>query len=840
MFLEREPLLAELRDCRPGTLVLIGGEAGIGKTTLVRVHCGSLPADLPVRSGFCDALGTPRALGPLHDIAKSVPALAGLLAAGADRHRAFTTLLDLLAEGPSVTVIEDVHWADEATLDLLIYLGRRIADLPAVVLVTYRPEEVGRDHPLRRVLGDLATARAVRRIQVPALSPDAVAALSEPLGRDGVRLHAVTGGNPFFVTEALSAPADDVPATVRDAVLARAHRLGPAARAVLDVVSLVPDRAEAGLVDPDALEPCLLSGMLVLEDGAVRFRHELARRAVESDVSAVRRSLLHGKVLDHLAGLDGVDPARLAHHAEAAGDRAAVLRYAPQAAERAAQAGAHREAAAQYGRAVRHCVGLPVEQQAQLWEQLAEQCDHSDALTDGIAAARRAIELWQSAGDPDRQGRVMAQCSLMLWKTAENAAAHEMATAAAALLRSRPPGRALAQALAAHARLLMLAREMPAAISVGARAVELAERLGDTQTLGRALNAVGTAHFLADPDRAVELLEAGLAASSTAGDDAGIAAAMVNLGSGAGEIRRYDVADRWLAEAVAWCSERDLDSSRVYALAWQARSDFEQGRWAAAEQRAHEVIEGTGQHVPARIIACTVLGWLRARRGDPDFSAPLDTAWRLARQTGDLQRLWPAVAARAEAAWLSGSDGTTRLDGAAEGVGADLRATYELALRLRHPWAVGELGSWLGVELPDFAAAPYRDGDRWRALGCPYEAALFLAQDEDPQRQVAGLEELQLLGAWGAAHRVARQLRREGVARVPRGPRPATRSNPAGLTDRETEVLALVAQHLRNAEIAARLHISAKTVDHHVSAVLGKLGVSTRQEAGRWFRAFTG
>ncbi|WP_143465623.1 helix-turn-helix transcriptional regulator [Kribbella sp. ALI-6-A] len=848
MLLERDELLAVLRESAPGTMVLIGGEAGIGKTTLVQAHCDTLPSDVPVRFGFCDALGTPRALGPLHDIARTMPEVAGRLSAGADRHDVFTTFLDQLRPGPSVTVVEDAQWADEGTLDLLLYLGRRIGDLPAVVLVTYRSEEVGRDHPLRRVLGDLATARPVRRIQVPALSQAAVTSLAEPLGLDTARLYALTGGNPFFVTEVLSTPADDLPVTVRDAVLSRADRLGSAARAVLDIVSLVPDRAEMSLVDPEALEPCLESGLLLLEDGMVRFRHELARRAVETDVSAVRRSLLHGRVLDHLAGLQGVDPARLSHHAEASGDRTAVLRYAPIAARLAARAGAHREAAAQYARAVRHCAAAQVQEQAELWEHLAHECDSSGALSDGIAAAQRAIELWQSIGNTERQGAVMAQCSLMLWKTAQNAAARAMAAAAAELLEAGPPGRALAQVHAAQARLLMLAREMPAAIEVGSRAVELAERLGDTQTLGRALNAVGTAHFLTDPDRAVELLEAGLDASAQVGDDAGTAAAMVNLGSGAGEIRRYEVADRWLGEAVAWSGQRDLDSSRIYALAWQARSDFEQGRWAAASQRVEEVIAGAPQHVPAQIIAYTVLGRLRARRGDPDVSGPLATAWRLAQQTGDLQRLWPAVAARAEAEWMSGGGEpldagiTSRVGEAAqlgEDLAAEVRATYELALRLRHPWAVGELGCWLGVELPDFAAAPYRTGEGWRELGCPFEAALVLAAGDDPERQVAGLQELQQLGARAAADLVARQLRREGLVRLPRGPRPTTRENPAGLTDRETEVLALVAQQLRNTEIGARLHISAKTVDHHVSAVLGKLGVSTRQEAGRWFRAFS-
>jgi DNA-binding CsgD family transcriptional regulator len=295
------------------------------------------------------------------------------------------------------------------------------------------------------------------------------------------------------------------------------------------------------------------------------------------------------------------------------------------------------------------------------------------------------------------------------------------------------------------------------------------------------------------------------------------------------------VADHWLAEAVAWCAARDLDSSLSYAIAWQARSFFEQGRWAEAAAAADKVITAHWQHVPSQIVATTVLGRLRARRGDPDAPAALEQAWELASQTGDLQRLWPAAAARAEHAWLTGTP---------EKIEALAAATYELAVKLEHPWAIGELGYWLrrsGAEVApsEIAAGPYVTGEGWRELGCPYEAALAVAfaDGTDPEQQVDALFELQQLGAWPAAELVARHLRQNGVQRLPRRPRGTTRGNPAHLTDRETEVLALLAEDLRNVDIGVRLHISPKTVDHHVSAILGKLGVSSRQEAAQWLRA---
>ena len=232
-----------------GCMVLLGGEAGIGKTALARAFCDRHGADARVLWGACDALRTPRPLGPLLDITREVGwELARLVAAEPTRHRLFGAFLDLLASArePVVAVVEDAHWADEATLDLLLFLGRRVADSPAVVLVTYRDDEAGREHPLRTVIGDLATARWVHRLDLPPLSRAAVASLADPHGIDPDRLHRVTGGNPFFVTEVLGAAGGEVPPTVRDAVLARTARLTPAARAALDAARVATARGIGG------------------------------------------------------------------------------------------------------------------------------------------------------------------------------------------------------------------------------------------------------------------------------------------------------------------------------------------------------------------------------------------------------------------------------------------------------------------------------------------------------------------------------------------------------------------------------------------------------------------
>ena len=777
--MEREPLLDQLRAWHHGALrgagrlVFVSGEAGIGKTALLRAFRDGL--DTPVHAGFCDALDTPRALGPLHDIARTSLARLGPLLAGDDRHATFTALLGMLAEPPSVTVIEDAHWVDQATADLLLFVGRRIGELPAMVVVTYRADEIGRDHPLRRVLGDLATARSVCRLTVPSLSEAAVTALAEPFDRDGARLFALTCGNPFFVTEALNAPDGQIPATVRDAVLARASRLSPSARAVLDVVSLVPDRAERDLVDTVAaadavaLDDVVDSGMLVPDGAAVRFRHELARRAVESAVAPGRAARLHARILRHLAAA-GADPARLAFHADAAGDAEAVLRHAPPAGDRATAVGAHREATAHYARAVRHAGGAPSGQQAELHQRHADACLRSGDLDTALDATALAIDAWHAAGDVERAAVVLARRSNLLWRTGRNAEAHESAERAVEMVTT--PGPAMAEVRGAHARLLMLARDMPRAIALGTTAMDQARRHGDLRTLARALNVVGTAHWFTDPDRAVELLSASLDAAHRCGDAAEVAGAMINLGSGAGEVRRYPLADRWLAETIDWSTARDLDIWRGYALAWRARSEFEQGRWAQASASATEALVRHGREVPTRIVALTVLGRLRTRRGDPDAQGPLTEAWELAQRTGDLQRLWPVAAGRAENAWLSGSP--ERIEDLVAG-------TLRLARDRAHEWSIGELGYWrwvAGAEPEPGAAAPFAlqmAGEPgaaaacWRQFGCPYEAAVALARGHGgrPARRVARFA--------GARRDARRGPRRPAAARAGRA-RAAPRS----------------------------------------------------------------
>jgi DNA-binding CsgD family transcriptional regulator/tetratricopeptide (TPR) repeat protein len=854
---EREGALAALASwlgeagTGAGRLALVAGEAGIGKTSLVQTFCDEHADEARVWWGSCDALSTPRPLGPLHDIARMARGeLSSLMASDASRHERFSGFLEALSWPlqPTIAVFEDVHWADEATRDLLVFVARRVADVNAMVVLTYRDDEVGSDHPLRQVLGSVATLDAARRLVLPRLSPSAVTALAAASQVDGQQVYRVTGGNPFFVTEVLAGDTGQVPDTVRDAVLARAGRLSRSARSVLEAAAVVPDRVEIELVrtvamggDTEAIEECVKAGLLLTTGRSLKFRHELARLAVEGSVSGTRQPGLHAAVLGYLSEQTGADPARLAYHAEQAGDRDAVLTHAPVAGERASRLGAHREAAVHYERALAHAEGIDPHDRAALLDHHADECTAIDDETAALVSYDGAVTAWREVGDPERTATALARRAYALWGVGRNEEARVSVEEATSLLEHRPPGLALATTYTYSAHLHMLARQIPPAIELGQRAVAIAEDHHDVALLGRALNIVGAAQWFVDPDQAERTLARALEAAHRSGDDTIVGVVMRMLGSGSGEVRRYDVADHWLREGIRWCAEHDLDIHGDYCLAWLARSCFELGRWTEAGEVASEAAGRPSQHAPTRIVALTALGRLRIRRGDTGADAPLSEAWDLAHATGDLQRLWPAAAGRAEAAWLAGRP---------DDIAGLVTETFELAVRLGQAWPVGELGFWLwrAGELripPEGAATPFAlqiAGDwraaahEWERIGCPYEVAVALADGDEPDELRRAFTILAGLGAAPMTDRVAAKLRGSGVHDLPRRPSRATADNPAGLTGRQLEVLGQLAEGRTNTEIGAALHISPKTVGHHVSAILDKLGVADRREAARLAR----
>ncbi|WP_052351937.1 ATP-binding protein [Deinococcus pimensis] len=846
----QEQLLGWAKDAAAGQgrLVLLAGEAGVGKTVFLRAFAQRHARGANVLTGGCEPLSTPRPLGPLHDMAGRLGREFEQLLDADRRARIFRTFLTFLNDRPggASVIIEDAHWADDATLDLLRFLGRRVEGTRTLLIVSYRDDEVGPNHPLRAVIGDLVTCTSTRRLKLLPLSEPAVGELAREHHLDPAALYARTAGNPFYVTEVIESGTDGVPETVRDAVLARAARLSPRARAALDVMAVAGARVEPWLLDDllgpqvDAVEEGLNLGVLQARPDGLTFRHELARQTILATLTPPRRRALHRQVLDVLTRASGrrVDPARLADHAEAAGDVGLTLTYAVLAAREATKVRAHREACAQLARALVHADHLSPVEQAELLGAYAEECFITDRVSEAIRARSKALGLWEASGHLDRVGETHAHLARLLVGMGRNDEAERESQTALAMLETCPAGSALAFAYWCQAHLRMLNRDNQDAVRWGEQAVTLAEQHQDRSILVLALNTVGTARLLEQDERGRALLERSRDVASAAGLDDHVALAYRMLGSVAGELYQFERADRSLQEGLRYCAEHDLDGHGSYMRAWQALSHLYQGRWKEAADTSLSVLARSETAATSRIMALVALGRLRTRRGDPQAWDALDEALVMADRTGTLQRLAPVRAARAEAAWLSGD---------LDRVEAEARTVYDLACAHRHPWFAGELAYWRwkatgDTTAPAFAARPFalelsgawqEAADVWEALRCPYEAARARLSSGDEEALRQALRTFEGLGAGPARAMNVRALRDLGVRSVPRGPRAATRANPANLTARELQVLRLVQRGLHDAEIARNLGLSVKTAGHHVSSLLAKLGVRNRTEAGR-------
>jgi DNA-binding CsgD family transcriptional regulator len=850
---ELDALLSEVTQGQ-GRIVLVSGEAGIGKTSLVERFLASARAQsqpLPrLLWGACEALYTPRPLGPLYDVAyQNASPLRELLEGAANRATLFAAVLDELAHTPTIFVIEDIHWADEATLDLLTYLARRIQRTATLLVLTYRDDEVDRRHPLRLMLGDLPT-RQVTRLPLLPLSEAAVAALAHRADRSARDLFRVTAGNPFFLTEALASEVPGVPNSVSDAVLARVARRSEAAQQLLELVAVVPNRIESTVVaalGPEigaALDECLTAGLLHLEGESVGFRHELARQAVEGALTPARRRACNGQVLRVLMDRSTVSAslARLTHHAAAAEDAALVLRFAPVAASQAAARGAHREAAVHYQTALRFVDALEREHRAVLLEGLSNELYLSGHHGEAKQPCEEALAIRRAQDQGERVGYNLRRLSRLTWLLGDAVGAERYGRAAVDALELLPPGRELAMAYGNMSHIRMLAADAVDTELWCERAIDLAERLGDVETLSYALNNQGAGRLDAGDESGWVHLQRSLEIALEHGLEEHVARAYFNLSTNRIGRRDYLGAMTYIEKGTAYCVEHDLGSWQNTLQGHQSRIHFAQGNWESAEADAAAILKVPWGDPTSRVPALLILGQLRARRGDPGAAAALDEARDLALaagvlRAGTLESYLSVVIARAEWHWLRGHED--------ESV-AEASAGMQRALNNSYPWHVGELAIclWRGGELseaPAHAFPPFAQqiqGDwrgaagAWERIGCPYERALAL-MDGDPPAQREALAIFERLGAAPAAEITRKRLRLAGARGLPRGPRPATRTNPLGLTPRQHEILLLLAEGLHNSEIAIRLSTTSKTVEHHVSAVMAKLQVRSRTEAVR-------
>ena len=846
--IERESQLAALQEYAreasqgQGRLVLVSGEAGVGKSVLLEEFAQQLNDARWLWAG-CDGLFTPAALGPLLDIANQIDGeLLRLCRAEAKRDQLYGALLRQLGDLQTLTVIaiEDVHWADEATLDLLSYLGRRIQHLRVLLLVTYREEALVANDPLRLTLGGLASQRATRRLSVPPLSTVGVATLAQGANIDATELHRLTAGNPFFVTEVLQAGNNGLPVSVRDAVLARTRTLSTPAHDALEVAALVGSRMQSELLaslveDPLVVDELISHGLLIKDGDDLRFRHEIARVAIEAAVPPYRKAAIQTKILDALLASGSDDDARLAFHAEGAGNAELVLAHAPRAGRRAAELGARREAAAQYERALCFVPEADLRSRAELLDSLAQQLDFVDRREDLLKACSAAIALWHELGDSKRECDSLLRLSGNLWWLCRGADSTQVVNALLKLAKPLGASPQLAKAYNAlasrrasrgryeeSAALLRQSREMSEQLGLGG------DVIGDSLAIdAQVVHAMGNDWTLP--------MRAALEAALSGGYEylvGGVFATMYWIYCGD---LRCEEGEQIYDQAMAYCDVHDIGTSANCLLAERAGVFEKLGRWDECVSITHAMLEEQSVSPANRMQPLCYQAKVMARRGQEGYWPYSDEAMRLALGLDEAEWVSFVGLARVEAYWLEG-----RLDAARAELDRVRDASVGVVVLSRGwiaLWTWRLTGAAEPIDLEPFASQVAGDAahaaELWDRLGYRYEAALALLDTKDEALLRESLTRLSDLGA-GAAARVVRRIMRDlGIRSIPVGARTATRAHPQGLTRREQEILQLLSEGQSNEEIASSLFISVRTVEHHVSAILGKLGASTRQGAAK-------
>lgn len=849
--LEREEAWARLDDALTaarrgrGRIVSLEGDAGIGKSALALAFVEASRAGARVHLGGCEHLATPEPLGPLRDIARESRGRFSISPAG--QIATFEGLLRLVAggKGPGLLVLEDVHWADDATLDALRFLGRRIRTAPVMVLVTFRTDEPETRSRLASLWSDMPRD-ARQRIELAPLSRQAVAELAARRGRAGHEVYAASGGNPFHVTEYLEAGGEDVPRTIQDMTLARAARLDERARRTLDCASIFPRQIDeeilrqiAGDADHAGVEECLAAGMLEARSGALSFRHELARRAVNEAMSPLRRRELHAAALEQLKDRPDHRAAEVAHHAGQAGAGADLVQYAIRAAEEAGALGAYREAMAHLSRVLVHAQGLPDQARARLLERKAFAAFFCGAFPEATSALEAAIEIHRRAGDASGVGDVLRLSAHVHWNLGHSALAEARAHEAVAVLSAEPEGWQYAMALATQAQFDMLADHNGPAIRAAEEAIARAETLGRSDIRLQAQTHLHTARASTDLEAGLPALRATIAEALACGELDALPRIYTTMTSTMTAARRFDGLMEAIDEGIAACTARDQAPLEAYLRGNRAAALLDLGRLDEAVSEAEHVVHGPYPRGAASLTAMIALSRARVRLGAPEGGV-LAQAQALPTSGRDLLRRVPIAIADAEAHWL---------DGSRPGAPERLALVFEDAVGAwSQLWNLGEIALWLAIvgrppALSNAVAAELGEphgahvAGRWReaaalwaAKGCPYEQAIALRGGDEPAQREA-LAIFDRLGAAPAARNLRRRMRADGLRAIPSGPRRARREDPDGLTPRQNDVLRLLVDGLANADIADRLGLSAKTVEHHVSAVLAALDAPSRLAA---------
>ena len=827
-----------------GHCIFLSGESGIGKTSLLKTFSKEINNNGKIYIGSCDALFKPRPLAPLYDV---------ILQMGndiwesnenaSDRVRLFNRFFHVLTnhKEPMIIAFDDIHWADEATIDFIKFLARRISHVHCLFILMYRDNEIHTHHPLRNVLGQLAS-ESFTRLQLTPLSRDAVEKLAAAKGYKGEDVYSITGGNPFYVNEILASYSEGIPDNIRDSILSVYNRLKEQTKQVWQILSVFPAPFEIRYLErlvPSyaiAIEGCLERKILILDEGKIFFKHELFRRTIEVSLSPFARIDLHKKILEVL--LDSFERnheiERIIHHAKNANEHQLVVKYAPLAAKKAKGVGAHVEACKLYLSAIENYQENDSDTLVQFYESYAYECYLTNQIKEAIIYTSKALELWKIKKEIENTGNSLRFLSRLWWFNGNRKKAEIYAGQAIEVLENKPASRVKAMSYSNMSQLKMLSNQFDDCILWGERAIQMAFELSDDEILCHALNNVGTAQveIQAVRQKGIELLKQSLEISLKNSFDEHAARAYINIASNAVRTRDYISAKETLDEGIQYCEERDLDMGTTYLLLCKSWLNLETGHWDDALRIANGLIKNQDQPAVVKIGALVVVAKIKMRRGERDVIPLLVEAKDKALKTLETQRVLPTLIAFLEYEWITGVHLLEK---------KDLDMAIQMVKETHKSYDCSEFAFWLlkargrRLQLDEmyegYHCSKHNDiikaADIWEKLGCIYKQALLLFEgNEADKRKAMGIA--QKLGADVIFEKMKQLMRANGIKNVPRGISKVTRSNSAFLTGRELNVLPLLKEGLKNREIAERLYISPKTVDHHISSILFKLDVNSR------------
>ena len=614
-----------------GGLLIVSGESGAGKTSFVEAFVDKWVKDERVLWGACDPLPTPRPLGPIHDFAhRLAPATRTLLAESEVPYDIFEAVHNDLRTAPTVLILDDLHWADQGTIDLLRFVLRRVAQTRSLVIGMLRDEEVGVSHPLRALLGDVARSPRGTSMAMPPLSLTAVERLVDDSDVDPGWLHDITGGNAFFVCEMLehkraSTSETDLPTTVRDAVLARTADLDAAAWDALNLLSCspgaVPDRllTDLGVTLP-ALRSLSDAGLVRRSPRGVAFRHDLCRMAIGSVIPPGAAAGLHRRLLDAYESTSNVDPAVLTHHALGADDDERIRRAAFEAGLMAARSGAHTQAAEFFTIAMDHGGRPEADEEAELLELLAWEFYLIDRLPDAITACQRAMHIRQQLGESAAVSANHHSLSVYQWYSANRALAEGHAAKASEVLDADTDDAKqlvqLGHAFAMQAYLAGLVSDLDRGLTLIARAHEIADRTGDSDLTVRVRLIENYAVMLMGDESGREAILSILQAGPKHIDEL-YSSGWSNITYLDVEQRRLDRAAELLDISIPLMMEHDLPICRVWQIGF-ARQDATDGGGLGRGDRRRRSSVGRAERTDGQDVAVTDPGTgstAAARRG---------------------------------------------------------------------------------------------------------------------------------------------------------------------------------------------------------------------------------